>query len=150
MGAQWITLPAEQYSKYQESSYSVYDENKFPFAVSEYIRKYNYDKEIREVRINISADSRYRLWINEEWIGRGPCHLGGDYNRKEPFPYRYYDERVVQMKGSNLSVFAQVIHQPMMGTDFPVAIMGYMWMGLLCLLMEAKKKLVQMVLGTFD
>lgn len=118
MGAQWITLPAEQYSKYQESSYSVYDENKFPFAVSEYIRKYNYDKEIREVRINISADSRYRLWINEEWIGRGPCHLGGDYNRKEPFPYRYYDERVVQMKGSNLSIFAQVIHQPMMGTDF--------------------------------
>lgn len=118
MGAQWITLPVEEYPKYQKSSYSVYDEENFPFAVSEYICTYYYDKQIKEVSINISADSRYRLWINGEWIGRGPCHLGGDYNRKEPFPYRYYDERIVTLDGFELNIFAQVIHQPMMGTDF--------------------------------
>ena len=46
MGAQWITLPVEEYPKYQKSSYSVYDEENFPFAVSEYICTYYYDKQI--------------------------------------------------------------------------------------------------------
>lgn len=44
-----------------------------------------------QVHLRLSADSRYRLWINETWIGAGPALVGGCYGRTEAPDWWYYD-----------------------------------------------------------
>jgi hypothetical protein len=45
-----------------------------------------------QVRLRLSADSRYRLWINGHLAGRGPAMVGGSYAKAEAPDWWYYDQ----------------------------------------------------------
>lgn len=68
MNAKWITI------------------NELPDKTSLYIfrKKFTYLKEAERFQIEISADSRYRLYINGTFLADGPC-MGGEYTQ-------YYEE----------------------------------------------------------
>ena len=68
MNAKWITI------------------NELPDKTSLYIfrKKFTYLKEAERFQIEISADSRYQLYINGTFLADGPC-MGGEYTQ-------YYEE----------------------------------------------------------
>ena len=45
-----------------------------------------------QVRLRLSADSHYRLWVNERWIGAGPALVGGSYGRTQAPDWWYFDQ----------------------------------------------------------
>ena len=69
MNAKWITIEER------------------PDRTSLYIfrKKFTYLKEAERFQIEISADSRYRLYINGVFLADGPC-MGGEYTQ-------YYEEK---------------------------------------------------------
>ena len=44
-----------------------------------------------KVWLRLSADSRYRLWINGHWAGRGPAMVGGSYAKTMAPDWWYFD-----------------------------------------------------------
>jgi len=73
-----------------------------------YFRKgIDLEETITEARINVSADSRYRLFVNGTSIGFGPCK--GD---NQIWYYETYDVAPYLVKGQNV-ISAVVLHYPL-------------------------------------
>lgn len=77
--------------------------------------------------LRVSADSRYRLWINERWVGRGPAMVGGCYAKRTAPNWWYYDTiEVTTFLGSGVNVLtAEVIAGPDNQTHFSQGHAGF-------------------------
>lgn len=79
------------------------------------------------VFLRVSADSRYRLWINDRWVGRGPAMVGGSYAKIDAPNWWYYDMIEVTpflRAGANV-VAAEVITGPDNQTHFSLGQAGF-------------------------
>ncbi|MEI7767831.1 MAG: hypothetical protein WCJ97_10410, partial [Phycisphaerae bacterium] len=79
------------------------------------------------VFLRVSADSRYRLWINDRWVGRGPAMVGGSYAKIDAPNWWYYDMIEVTpflRAGANV-VAAEVITGPDNQTHFSQGQAGF-------------------------
>ena len=66
-----------------------------PFKMVEFKKEYNLQN---STTLKICADTRYELYINGNFIGRGPSSPGGDYTY-EKLTYSYYDEYTINETG---------------------------------------------------
>ena len=90
---QWIWLDREKFGRYQKSFYTLFcDRENYPYAVARFRKKIRLSGEVRKVTARVSADVKYRLWINGVKAGRGPAPAGGDYANQEPPEWWFYDE----------------------------------------------------------
>ena len=65
--AKWIWLDTKTYSEFQESPAVIgleYDTADFKYCVAEFSAEYQYDKEISKVKLRVSGDAQFRLWMN--------------------------------------------------------------------------------------
>ena len=65
------------------------------FKMVEFKKEYNLQN---DTVLRICADTRYELYINGKFIGRGPSSPGGDYVY-EKLTYSYYDEYLIKEEG---------------------------------------------------
>jgi hypothetical protein len=80
------------------SSWIWLDKNAFPkfsckkrsFCVAEFTSIYAIPKG-EEYALRVSADARYELFVNGEFVGRGPVCAGGDFLEPK-MRHGYYDE----------------------------------------------------------
>lgn len=63
---------------------------------------------IMSAKLTVSADTRYRLWVNGRFIGTGPVAPGGDYGNQKPMPNWYATEYTVPLQKGENRIFAQV------------------------------------------
>ena len=87
----WLWLDPEKYPQYEHNN------EKSPFCMAEMTNSFVSNG---RVTIRVSADSRYVLLVNDEFIGRGPCSPGSDflYGTVEN---SYFDEYELEAKGNN-------------------------------------------------
>lgn len=133
MKQNWIGLDSNMYPEYQVSAITTEhrDPLQHTYAVMEFLKEYTTDIQIDQLQLHISADICYRIWINEEWVGRGPCRLGGDFEMKKPLPYRYYDTYTVPVHQKALKLYVQVVNQPPVLADLSCGIPGLCVQGIL-------------------
>ena len=71
--AKFIWLDKERYPRFQRSPVSVFaaDRKRYLFGVAAFRKEFTFDKKIRQVEIEIFGDTRYYLWINDQYAGTG-------------------------------------------------------------------------------
>lgn len=97
--ASWIWLNDKDFPKYSDKS---------KFCMAELVKEYKL-KSNAPVTIKICASSRYMLYINEVFVGRGPVSAGVDYFEKTSNAL-FTDEYIVDAK-NELKIRAVVTSQ---------------------------------------
>lgn len=120
--ANWIWIDNTIYPEYQESFNTLFCncKEKYNFAVSRFRKNFRLTNKIKSVDVWISADVKYRLYINGRLAGRGPAVVGGDLGNKDSLGYWFYDTRnytELFHYGTN-SVCAEVALLPSVQADF--------------------------------
>lgn len=87
------------------------------YCVAEFKKDYEADAEIKHLNIKISADTFFRLFINDEFIGEGPVCAGGDYESEKSPYWHYANNYSVKHLGKKLKIFVQVQLSPVVMTD---------------------------------
>lgn len=117
--AKWIWLNADKYAEYRKSPVSQFDpySGKCPFAVAEFQKVLKYEQEIKELRIDISADVKFWLYVNGAFVGQGPVGAGGDYGIDRPMPFQYYNTYRVYPGTDTVELLVMVQNVPTVLTD---------------------------------
>ncbi len=105
--AKWIWLDP---AKHPAVTYPTIfcDKTKYTFCVAEFQKEFVLEEEIPSAKLTVSADTRYRLWVNGRLTGSGPVAPGGDYGNQKPMPHWYASEYTVPLQKGKNRIFAQV------------------------------------------
>lgn len=92
--AQWIWLPAPRWPDRQCARASVFapDLPGQPVSVSRFVTAFDVPDELRSADLVISADTRYRAYVNGLFIGDGPTRAGGDYDNAQSPDWWFSDQ----------------------------------------------------------
>ncbi len=106
---QWIWLDPDRYPLEQHTFYTLFSENRhMRYCCAEFRRTYSFPQRISEMRINVSADAKYLLYVNGEFVGQGPVCHGGDYGFDGTMPYCYYNSYKIPCSGNTAGFYALV------------------------------------------
>ena len=99
--AKWIWLPDERYPENQTCEISfMRDTGCASFCVAQFLRSYQFKKEISKVRLNTGGDTAFKLFLNGQHIENGPVCAGGDWIDIGKLPY-YYTQRYEVAQSGN-------------------------------------------------
>ncbi len=129
--ANWIWLNNEKFPELQESVYSVFCQmgEKNKHAVALFRKEIVLKDGVESVKAWVSADVKYRLYVNGIMVGRGPAEVSGDYGYSEPAPYWYYDQYdlgYIFKPGVNV-ITAEVVLQPDEMADYSMGHGGFLF-----------------------
>lgn len=86
-------LPEERYPDHQETYGTTFcEKEKYNYGVGLFRKCFNVNGKVNRMQLNISASVKYRVYLNEKFIGRGPAIQGGDYLNTDVLDYWFYDE----------------------------------------------------------
>ncbi|MBQ8893535.1 MAG: hypothetical protein IJ043_03905 [Clostridia bacterium] len=112
-----IWLDREKHPAYQVSPAMTWlkgEEHRY--AMAEFQRTYTFEKKPCRLRLRVSGDAQYRLYLNGSFIGLGPASAGGDFLMKKPLSWCFADVYELDC-GKDLQFFAQVQLQPQVLTE---------------------------------
>ena len=115
------------------------------FCVAQFQKEFILEKEIIDVEIKTTADTFFQLYVNGEFLGRGPHCAGGDYDGTCKFlqdtqrqayyrnvlPYTYVSSFSFQPKSNKLHFFAEVRYGKILKTDGTAGKGGFILQALL-------------------
>lgn len=113
--ADYIWLDEELYPNLQKSSVSVFspEKKKYHYGVAAFKKNYSFDKKVKKAIISVFGDTRYYLWLNDTFVGTGPCPVGGDFN----MPYHFVDRLSIELDSFEVEFYARVQLTPTVETD---------------------------------
>ena len=86
-------LPEERYPDHQKTYGTTFCEKKNDnYGVGLFRKSFEVNGRVKKMQLNISASVKYRVYLNEKFIGRGPAIQGGDYLNTDVLDYWFYDE----------------------------------------------------------
>ena len=128
--SKWIWLDNTLYPDYQQTYCTTFaDKEIYHFCVAEFKKTFKFRKKPHKVRIYISGDTKFRLFVNDSFIGVGPVVPGGDYGNTLPMPKQYcnyYDLTISQIEAE---IFVQIQLSPEVMTDYSCGHGGF-WLAL--------------------
>lgn len=88
----WIWLNRNKYPMEQKTFNTLFsNEQNIRYCCAEFRKTYHLPQKATHMRIKVSADAKYLLYVNGEFIGQGPVCHGGDYGFDGTMPYCYYN-----------------------------------------------------------
>lgn len=123
----WIWLDDKIYPRFQNNLYNTLydclnkDDDKFNYCVADLFNVYKFDKSVKSVDFQISADNRYILHINNKLVGIGPALAGGDFLCVGTSPKHYADRYNLDFSSDSvdeIEIKAKVRLQPEMCCDY--------------------------------
>lgn len=117
--AKWIWLNETLHPDLQTSPYTDYCDRSLydGYCVAEIARAYRLMKTAVRLKIDISADTVYRLWVNGKYVGAGPVYSGGDNGSMLPSKYRYYTSYSLDADPETLTIRSLVRKNPTCGAE---------------------------------
>lgn len=128
----WIWVDPEKYPDKQKTRPSgcmqfLPDEK---YAVAEFKRKYEFDTEIKSVKLRFSGDTAFDLFANEQFIATGPIYVGGDFLLNEfPRPSHYASSATIFPNSNSVDFYARVKLNPVAITEYSQTHGGFMLYG---------------------
>ncbi len=120
--AQFLWLNPEKYPQFQRTPETVFvPSSPETFCVAEFTHTVSFPSGQNPVaHICLFADTKFRLYVNGEFVGVGPVAAGGDYGNTEPMPYQYYNRYDVPLDSNNpeATFFVQVHTNGAVMTDY--------------------------------
>lgn len=116
--AEWIWLGKDVYPE-NKTAISFFDKyrSEYNYTAAEFEKRVRFGKRIAKISIEVSADVRFWLYVNGDFVGVGPACAGGDYANTQPMPYTYYNVYDLDMDGEELELYAMVHNKPTVETD---------------------------------
>ncbi len=87
----WIWLPVGEHPDNQSTVFSALTDNSGGnYSVAEFQKRYTFDRPVRHARLRVSADTAFRLYLNDQAIVTGPPSVGGDFIGNETAREHYF------------------------------------------------------------
>jgi len=127
MNSNWLWISDKIYPENQKSFYTLFCEEKdnISFSVAEFKKELKFEKTIKKLEIDVSADTKFWLYVNGEFVGLGPVCHGGDYGFKGRMPYHYYNSYEVSVEGDSLEFYSMVQLIPTVQCDMSCGYGGF-------------------------
>jgi hypothetical protein len=128
--ANWIWLSQEKFPELQESIFTVFCEmGTHHHAVALFRKEIFLEDGIESARAWVSADVKYRLYVNGRMAGRGPAEIGGDFGDVDPPQHWFYDQYELghHFKSGVNIVTAEVVLQPDQMCDYSMGHGGFLF-----------------------
>jgi len=126
----WIWLERDRFPDCQESPVSVFGvKPEHRYAVALFRKEVVLPEAPSCVAARVSADCRYRLYVNGTLVGRGPAEVGGDYGNIEApnwWFYDTYDLTAFFRKGPNV-IAAEVALRPEVQAHYSMGHGGFLF-----------------------
>lgn len=103
----WIWLDKNTYPKEQKSFQTLFSKEKTAFRIAEFTKKYKFTKKAVKAEIEVSGDTKFWLYLNNEFVGLGPVCHGGDYGGCS-MPYHYYNYYTAELNTYTLEFYSMV------------------------------------------
>ncbi len=105
----WIWLDEKKYPMEQKTFYTLFSkQQEIRYCCAEFHKFYHFPKKASKIRINVSADAKYLLYLNSKFVGQGPVCHGGDYGFDGTMPYCYYNCYELETDTQNVEFYALV------------------------------------------
>lgn len=105
--AEWIWLDEARYRQFQRAAYTAFCDGQ-NFCVACFSRAFTAPEGCDGVRLWVSADTRYRLYVDGSVKMCGPACVGGDWGRTRPLPQRYMDGLTLPARPGALMLACEV------------------------------------------
>lgn len=125
---QWIWLPADKYGNEPHNILSGFENiQNNNFIVAEFLKEYDFSKEITSANLRFSGDCTFQLFCNNEIVATGPACVGGDFIGNEtPRDNFYAFEADIFPNTTTLSFFARVKMLPAQICEYSKGRGGFM------------------------
>lgn len=120
----WIWLDEKYYPEYQHSFFNtLYDcDNKnsedYKYCVADFSNCFYYEKNIKKIKLRVSADCFFHLYLNGELKGIGPSSSGGDFLCTGTTPKHYFNNYEFELNAKKADIQAKVRLLPEVLTEY--------------------------------
>ncbi len=130
----WIWLPASEYPDSQSTVFSALTETSGGnYSVAEFQKRYTFERPVRRARLRVSADTAFRLYLNDQAIVTGPPSVGGDFIGNETAREHYFAyETEISPGSAELFFRAEVRMCPVQICEYSKGRGGFMLQATLC------------------
>ena len=110
----WIWLLERDFPANQTTVFSAHgDMTEGHYTVAEFRRDYAFDRRVASIRLRVSADTAYQLYVNGAPASTGPACVGGDFIGNDTPRDNYYAfEQEIRLDAKDVSFFARVRMMP--------------------------------------
>ncbi len=125
---QWIWLPIEKYGNKPHNILSGFENiDDQDFVVAEFLKEFDFSKEIISARLRFSGDCTFQLFCNNKIVATGPACVGGDFIGNETPRDNYYAfETQLKPNTTALSFFARLKMLPSQICEYSKGRGGFM------------------------
>lgn len=120
--ARWIWLPASVWPDRQRARPSVFatEASGQEVSVSRFVTTFDVGATPRSADLVITADTRYRVYVNGEFAGDGPARPGGDYDNRQAPDWWFSDQVSVlaHLRAGRNVIGVEVVLGPTMQQDY--------------------------------
>ncbi|MBE5762066.1 MAG: hypothetical protein E7334_08730 [Clostridiales bacterium] len=117
MNARWIWVSPEIYPEIGK--------DKEKYCVASFKKTFEFDVVLKYIELRVSADTHYRLFVNDEFINIGPAAPGGDFLTKGDLDWYYIDTHRIKANGRVINVYAEVQFPDQVLTEFSYGRAGF-------------------------
>lgn len=128
----WIWVDPEIYPDRQKCKVAGLEGN-LPnerYTVAEFKKTYEFDAEVKSIKLKFSGDTAFELFMNESFIATGPIYVGGDFLLNNmPRPTHYASSATVYPNSKTVDFYARVKLNPVVISEYSQGHGGFMLYG---------------------
>ena len=129
MDAKWIWLDPTTHPDMQRTFCTMLAPKEVragaPYGVAEFCRTVALREAPVRVRLRVSGDTVFRLWLNDRFVGEGPVCAGGDWLTFSALPWHFANRYTCTAAEKELKFFAQVRLTPQVWAEYSAGRGGF-------------------------
>ncbi len=120
----WIWLDEKYFPEFQHSFYNILfdcdnkNSEEYKYCVADFLKCFSFEKDIKKIKLKVSADCFFQLYLNGELKGIGPVSSGGDFLCTGTTPKHYFNNYEFEINSNTIDIIAKVSLLPEVLTEY--------------------------------